>query len=147
MMEDLRHASRTSDFIDGFTTPLRSDDGLSATSDAALVAERVDGLARSGLVDPSYCLPQEISQLFDNPSRLFAGGLDGITQTVSYTRGNRSEYASLVVAQLRSKRVVLTTRPLCSANISVVPKRGTERLREVWDGSHISDAAFEPLMP
>ena len=143
----IRNASRSTDFLEGVAAPLTFAGIASATSGANLIASQVDGLGKCGLVDPASCLPTDVQQLFREPSRLFPDGLDGIPQVARYSCGARTEYASLVVAQLRSRKVALTRRPMCSASIFVVPKRGTDRLREVWDGSLISAASVAPEAP
>ena len=114
---------------------------------ADLVASKVDGLNRSGLVDADFCLPQRDQKLFGDPSLLFRDGLDGIPKVSCYTSGSRHEYAALVVSQLKSQKVALTRFPMCSADTFVVSKRGTNRLREVWNGSLISAASCEPTTP
>ena len=143
----LRNASRSNDFMEGFGSPLSFDGCVTDAADAKLIAANVDGLSKSGRVDPSSCLPPEMQEMFSNPSTLFPNGVKDIPQVIRYTGGERVEYAALVVAQLRSQKTGLSRRPTCSANVFVVSKNGTTGLREVWDGSSISAASDTPDHP
>ena len=137
----VKQASCTDDFLIGLGSPVDFSNVSSLVSGAELVADKVDGLTCNGVVDPDSCLPSHEQELFGDPSLLFPDGLAGIPQVSRYTGGSRLEYAALVACQLRPHKTALSRRPTCSANIFVVSKRGTDRLREVWDGSLISAAS------
>ena len=142
-----RQACRSEDFLSGVAEPLKFGSAGSLLPRARLVASKVDGLVCSGLVDTGRCLPKAERALFREPSAFFHDGIEDVPSVVAYSGGPRAEYAALVVAQLRSRKVALTYKPRCSAATFVVAKRGTDRLREVWDGSAISEASVPPSAP
>lgn len=142
-----RQASQSGEYLDGLAAPLDFTNAVSLKPSGVLVASQVDGLVHSGLVDPSACLPHADRVLFDDPSLLFPDGLGETPQVVRYRGADRGEYAALVATQLRSKKIALARHPKCSANTFVVSKRGTGRLREVWDGGLISAASCAPSAP
>ena len=97
-----RQASRSSDSLDGCAAPLDFTSTVAQNPSGLLVAAQVDGLACSGLVDPSACLPRAERELFEDPSLLFPDGLGEVPQVVRYIAAGRREYAALVCAHLKS---------------------------------------------
>ena len=135
------------DFMMGAETASSLWSSLESTAQASLVATQVDGLERSGLVDPSFCLPPDMLELFENPSLLFPEGLSCVPRVVRYTGGSRREYAALVRRQLKAGKVALMRAPICSAGTFVVGKGDSDRQREVWNGGDISAASCDPPKP
>ena len=72
--------------------------------------------------------------------------VDGVQdlKSTARVRGSRAEYVLLVRRQLRSKIVVLGRRPRHVAESFTVARKGSDKLREIWNGSSLSRAALDP---
>jgi hypothetical protein len=124
------------------------NEDLSGVKSAApkLDADRCDLLEHSGGVDP---LPYA-----DPAGRLTLNSADALFQeaNLDWVRaariglGDRSEYARLVVRQLRSRKVCLRQSVRSSASIFAVGK-SSGGLREVWNGHDLSTLAAIPPKP
>ena len=144
----LRRSADTADFLAGCAAPVTFDNNGSVSDGGVVLdASKVDGLHECGLVDPTSCIPPDMNELFNDPTKMFPEGLDDVPRMVAYKGGNRTEYITLVLEQLRSRKVALMRRPCAAANTFVVSKRGTDRLREVWDGNKISESCVQPSKP
>ena len=109
----IRRAGDSDDFLNGAAAASCMWNPLSSTTRTALVAARVDGLEHCGLVDPSFCLPDEMRELFNDPDLLFPEGVMSTPKVVRFTGGSRREYAALARQQLQAGKVALMPEPVC----------------------------------
>ena len=121
----IRHASSSDDFINGFgSSPFFARSVEAQGAGPALDADRVDGISKCGQVDTGQWLPSEAQRLFGSET-IFPGGLVDVPVTVTFKGGSRFEYAKLVCAQLKSRKVALMQRPSSSASTCVAAKEDT----------------------
>ncbi|CAE7714737.1 PDE9A [Symbiodinium sp. CCMP2592] len=112
-----------------------------------LDADRVDNLSVAGACDPLPHLPADVQGVVQNPRYMFEGALPGLEQFEDFSAGSRDEYARLVVKQLRCGKLGLSTRCKGGGASFAVGKPGGNRLREVWHGRRVSQAACGPPKP
>ena len=106
----------------GFATPITFNGAGEICSGVELIANKADGLQECGLVNPAGCLPQEVDDLFTDPTKIFPDGLDGVPKVASYKGRGRHEYIALhLVAQKR-----------CGRSQRIVQSRDTGSFQEGW---------------
>ena len=115
-------------------------------------AKKLDGMAcdlldTSAGVEPLKYVPSDVSAVLSSPDALF--GATGIErcQPGRIPREDRSQYALLVLRQLRCGKVQLHGSIAAGAGIFPIAKKGTTAQREVWNGSALSALARRPLRP
>ena len=113
-------------------------DGLKAAS--------VDVLDGSSRVDPLPFVPGGVRSLL-TPRGLFGDAPAGLDQFPSIRGPARGEYIKLVLRQLRAEKLELRTSVLGGGTIFGVAKTGSVKVREVWHGSRVSEAAAAPPLP
>ena len=129
------------DFVTGHGPPQTS-------SFQDLVADRVDNLVVAARCDPLPHLPPEVQvSLAEASSIVQAAAGDDLAAFEGFSRGARLEYAQLVVKQLRCGKLGLSTTCKGGGTTFAVSKPGGERLREVWHGKRVSEAAQSPPKP
>ena len=93
-------------------------------------------------------LPPEVQvSLAEASSIVQAAAGDDLAAFEGFSRGARLEYAQLVVKQLRCGKLGLSTTCKGGGTTFAVSKPGGERLREVWHGKRVSEAAQSPPKP
>ena len=112
----------------------------------ALRAEGCDLLKHSACVDPLPFISPEHAAIVSDPDKLFVGLTPDTVVTGRPNRGDREEYAKLVVRQLRSGKVGIGDSVFASETIFAVGK-SNGNLREVWSGHTISTYARTPPKP
>jgi hypothetical protein len=143
----IRQSGESDEFLKGAMAPSAMWSSSVGMGYAPLVACHVDGLAHCGQVDPSFCLPDELREIFRDPDLLFPKGVTAVPKVVRFTGGSRREYSTLVRQQLKAGKVALMREPVCSAGTFVIAKRGTNRQREVWNRGAIIAASGDPPQP
>ena len=114
---------------------------------AKLRAYAFDLLEASGRVDPLPSLPVDALRVLSKPSNLFVRSDAGLAHFQGVKGTDRAEYMKLVAAQLRSGKVTLRRRIKGGGTVFAVPKKGSQKLREVWHGSQVSAAAVPAPRP
>ena len=113
------------------------------TAGSTMEAHRVDMLDACGHLDVSEFVPSFFVETIDDPNRMFTDNMNRLP-IQARVRGSRAEYVMLVRRQVRSKKVVLGRCPKHVAERFTVGKKGSDKLREIWNGSQLSQAAIEP---
>ena len=127
------------DFVPGF------GDGGASFQD--LVAERVDNLEQAALCDPLLHVPANVRASLVAPDSILQHPDFSLRFFESFSRGPRDEYAKLVIKQLRCGKLGLATSCEGGGATFAVGKPGGQRLREVWHGRRVSEAAGVPPKP
>ena len=109
-----------------------------------LNADTCDVLEQSGLVDPLPVLPPDVRRVVSDSSLLFPDPPGGLAGYQGIKDADRIEYVRLVVKQIKSAKVGLRR---AGGTVFGVGKKGTSKVREVWDGSRVSDACVAPPLP
>lgn len=112
-----------------------------------LDADLVDSLPECGLVDPGAYLGSTYEMLATDPDQLFPQGVAGVPRRATFRSGSALEFARLTVAQLRTGKVVLRRDVKCASETFFVHKSDGIRLREVWHGRLLTQAAPRPPKP
>ena len=112
-----------------------------------LVAADCDLLPRAGLVDPLRYLSQEHRNIVTNDEKLFPSPVAGLEHFANIKGADRGEYVRLVVRQLRTGKVELRRNIKAGGTVFGVAKKGSTKVREVWDGSRVSDVCIPPPPP
>ena len=112
-----------------------------------LKADAVDGIPVSGACDPLDALPSEVRSVVLNERLLFSNANAGLGRFEGIARSEQIEYVKLVAKQLRSGKVGLADSVLGGGPVLAVSKPGTGKLREVWHGRRVSQAAAAPPPP
>jgi hypothetical protein len=122
--------------------------GVKASSgEEAFNADAFDLLQSSGTVDPMQCLdPLTRNCIIERPG-IFPRSAMGLEKFPGVRRADKDEYAKLVALQLRSRKVELVDSVLAGGSVFAVGKKGSAKMREVWDGSRISLASQRPPKP
>ena len=119
----------------------------SATCFQELVADRVDNLRLAAACDPTPSLPVAVQTVVADSEALFAGAPRGLELFENFSAGSRVEYVKLIVAQLRCGKLGLSQVCKGGGTSLAVGKPGGLRLREVWHGRRVSQAAEVPPKP
>ena len=112
-----------------------------------LSSDAVDLLENSGRLDPQASLDKDTRSLVESSAGLFGSRAAALPTRVAFKAGPRSEYIRLVERQLRSGKVALMQKPKAVASSFTVGKPGKSILREIWNGSRITEAAEPPPKP
>lgn len=107
---------------------------------------RCDLLKHSGGVDPLPHAEPASRLILNSADALFPGECMYWVRAACIGRDDRSEFARLVVRQLRSRKVCLRQSVKSSASIFTVGK-SSGGLREVWNGHDLSTLAAIPPKP
>ena len=110
-------------------------------------ADGFDLLPQSGKVDPLPFVSVEARDLFVNPSKLSPGHHSGLLRFAQINAKDRIEYAKLVCRQLKSGKVDLAATIMGGGTVFGIGKKDSNKMREVWHGSAVSQAAVSPLPP
>ena len=112
---------------------IADNEELGRPANPPLVAEECDLLERGGLVDPLPDLDEEARTILGDPGRLVANVTDKLKAIPKVRRSDLVEYCRLVVRQLRTRNVKLSTVAYSGAGVFPVGKKNG-RCREVWSG-------------
>ena len=118
-----------------------------ATKFPPLVAERVDVVSGCGQLDPQAVLSPEHRRVLEDPAALFGERAGTLPTASAFAGGERAEYVHLVQRQLRADKLRLMWRPQATASVFTIGKKGKDTLREIWNGSMITEAAAAPPKP
>ena len=125
---------------------IADNEALGRAVNPPLVASHCDLLARSGLVDPMPDIDDDSRAILRDPGKLFTSAAAGLGTIPRIRRGDLHEYCKLVVLQLRSRKVQLSTIAYSGAGVFTVGKK-SGRCREVWNGRDLSIASARPPVP
>ena len=97
---------------------------------------------------PFALLPADVRRVVSDSSLLFPDPPGGPAEYQGIKDADRTEFVRLVVKQIKSSKVGLR-RGLRAGGGTVfgVGKKGTSKVREVWDGSRVSDVCVAPPPP
>ena len=143
-IEELQGADRTCCF-DGAVGRLCGV--LDVEKFPSLRVDDVDVLPSAAQVDPLPLLTRSAQHALQTVGLLFP---HGTVQAPSRRRDREKHFGdrvSLTLRMLRSGKLVLSQSAEASADTFVVGKPGGERLREIWNGAIISEAALPPPKP
>jgi hypothetical protein len=141
---ELIHGQRTPDIRGSFGRLTSTADPVKFPS---LRADDVDLLGTAGQLDPMSFLPSTVRRILETPSSLFPGGVDHIgTQRVD-REPNRGDRVTLTLRLLRTGKLSLMRRAMASADTFIIRKSDGSRLREIWNGGRLTDAAVPSLKP
>ena len=126
---------------------LRATGGVGSDRYPLLAASRVDVPLRAGEVDPLPHCDEAAVEVLSDPAELFPIGCSTLPARVDFAGAPWAEYVRLACLQLRAGKVGLARSADASANIFVVGKSGSDKLREVWDGGPLSDLCLAPPKP
>ena len=119
---------------------------LGRPTNPPLVAAECDLLDTSALVNPLPDLDPESQRILSDPALLFERVTYKLKAIPRIRRADMVEYAKLVVRQLESRKVVLSTMAFRGAGVFPVGKK-SGRCREVWNGHDLSEAIAKPPLP
>ena len=126
---------------------LRMTGRTSAEKYPSLRAHDVDLLPQSALVDPMAILPTSTKSVLTDPALLFPAGVDHLPAVRTSRESNHGDQVSLIIRSLRAGKLGLSLRPAASADSFVVGKHDSAKLREVWNGSLLTEAAARAPKP
>ena len=112
-----------------------------------LKADAVDGIPCSGACNPLEMLPAEAKSIILDDKKLFRDAAPGMDHFEGIPESDRVEYVKLVAKQLRSGKLGLASSVRGGGTVLTVSKPGTGKLREVWHGRRVSQAAAPPPPP
>ena len=131
--------------------PQRCFDQLTANGAGFLTgplrADAFDILDKSGLCDPIQHLDDDVADLLADPVALFTRADDSLRRFPRIAAADMPEYARMVVRQVLSGKVELRTSILGGGAVLARTKPASAKLRKVWHGARVSDAAAPPLPP
>ncbi len=112
-----------------------------------LDADEVDVIDGAGIVDPSFFFATEVAACLCEPHKLFSCCHNRFTTSARFSDKDLLEYHRLACRQLRSGTLDLECDLKATANVFAVGKKSSSKLREVWNGAHISALAIKPPCP
>ena len=112
-----------------------------------LCADRVDLLERSGELDPMPFVPSATRTVLESPHLLFPTAVKHIPGSRASREANHGDRVTLTLRLLRANKLRLVKRAMGSADTFCVGKRGGEKLREIWNGAQLTDAALPSAKP
>ena len=112
-----------------------------------MIADLVDCPDFAATCDPLSLIPRKWADFICDIDRMFPCPPPGLDRFSGFYAGERKEYVSLVLRQLRCGKVVLCDRVRGGGTVFPVGKHGTLRQREVWHGSRVSAACADPPKP
>ena len=101
----------------------KDDEALGRAANPPLVAADCDLLELSGGVNPLPDLDEPIQAVLTDPTKLFERLTDRLKVVLRIRREDLAEYCKLVVRQLKSKKVLLSTVAYCGAGVFSVGKK------------------------
>jgi hypothetical protein len=113
----------------------------------ALRINDIDFLARSGGVDPLPYAPKHVQDILKHPDLLYPNGVASNTSIRTSSDAHPGDRTSHVINGLRSGKLRLMRRPAASADVFNIEKADSQKLREIWNGSALSDLACRPDKP
>ena len=113
----------------------------------ALRAHDVDLLPKSALLDPLPVLPPAAKEVLCNPALLFPAGVKHLSSVRISRERHAGDQVSLVIQALRAGKLGLALHPASSADTFVVGKPDSDKLREVWNGALLTEAAARAPKP
>jgi hypothetical protein len=121
--------------------------GRNCTTAAKLIAVDVDLIYPSAQVDPLPDVPEESRKILGEPSLLFPFDSSRKLDRFARPKGDDYlEYVKLVVRELQAGKVELMSSIVAGGTVFAVGK-SSGRLREVWNGTLLSEAAARPPKP
>ena len=93
------------------------------------------------------CFDEDARQTILRPSVLFGDRADGLPRRCKFAAGSEEEYCSLVLRQLRSGKVRLASTVKAAASTFTIGKKGGLELREIYNGTAVTEAALPPPKP
>ena len=112
-----------------------------------LEADRVDNLSIAAACDPVPHLPAEVQDVVTRAESMFQTAPCDLASFEGFSAGAREEYAKLIALQLRCGKLGLARSCAGGGTSFTVGKPGGNRLREVWHGRRVSQAAQTPPAP
>ena len=112
-----------------------------------LQADCVDCLDRAGLCDPQCVLPADVQTVLSDPATLFADAPPGLEHFGDVDPKDRVEYIKLIVKQLKCGQLGLASSVHGGGPVFPVGKPGSQKVRAVWHGKRVSEAALPPPVP
>jgi len=132
-------------------TPLACYEGLVAADSGfiggGLRADAFDLLETAGGCDPLPCLNPEIASVLRDPFKLFPQVNYSLRRYPGVADQDATEYAFLVAKQTLSRKVELRSSVLGGGTVLARGKKDSDRLREIWHGARVSEAACTPPPP
>ena len=112
-----------------------------------LEADRVDNLSIAAACDPVPHLLAEVQDVVTRAESMFQTAPCDLASFEGFSAGARKEYAKLIALQLRCGKLGLARSCAGGGTSFTVGKPGGNRLREVWHGRRVSQAAQTPPAP
>jgi site-specific DNA-cytosine methylase len=112
-----------------------------------LRADDVDVLDSAGQLDPMSFMPAQVSSVLQSPDLLFPKGVDHIPSYLASREPHHGDRVTLTIRMLRAGKLALMKNARASADTFVVGKRDSAKLRDIWNGGRITDAAIHSLKP
>jgi hypothetical protein len=91
-------------------------------------------------------LPPAVANVVADGARLFPGVQPSNARLPAFS-GNKKEYASLIVRQLRAERLRLRLDIVSGGPCFFISKPGKKALRHLWNGTYVTDAALPAPAP
>lgn len=123
-----------------------SSDGQSNLGRAALLSDRVDCLEQAGRCNALEHLSPDVQAVLNDPALLFSRAPPGLEEFDDVDPRDRAEYVKLVAKQLRCGQLGLASSIRAGGTVFPVGKP-TGKLRAVWHGKRVSQAAIPPPLP
>ena len=115
-------------------------------SSVPLVADQCDVHPNCGRVDAQAYITDEMRECLESPSSLFKDDCDTLADFPALTGTSRKEYVRLMARELVSRKVDLVDSIKGGGTVFGVAK-SSGRIRSVWHGHAVSDAATRPPKP
>ena len=110
------------------------------------VSDRCDIHPRAGLVNPDKCLPEAIRAVTRDASLMFPEPPPDLPHFGGPSGAQRQEYLAFVCRELAAGKVEIRGSVAGGGTLFAVGKEG-DRLRPIWRGDRVSDAAAVPPKP
>ena len=123
-----------------------------ATVYPTYVAKQIDSPDVAASVDPDNWTPVEAQAIVSKPAELSREAVFGLSRFGGIAESDRSEYVKHTANLLRFGKLRLSGYAHAGGTVFVMggPKLGSDglrRLREVWHGTRVSNAAVAPPKP
>ena len=125
----------------------RDEGGAPQPRHSRIDPARIDQLPSAGDVDPADILGTDYENAVGDSSQVFGSTREDLRFFGSIDEADRGSYATLSVKELRSHKVELCRGVSGGGQIFCVPKSDTDKVREVWNGTRVSEAARDPPAP
>ena len=110
---------------------------------SSLLAHKVDMLETCGKLNVDEFVPSFFAATINDPGLLFTDEVNELSSSPPF-RGSRAEYVLLICRQLCANKVVLGTKLVHASSVFTVGKKGSDKLREICNGSNLSKTAARP---